>query len=294
MPDGFPYVLASDEVVVPGAWFTDLGAGRQPIPEYLPAWDLSSELSLERMLDIDLPRLRAETGLHESATLAVAVAYSTERLDGCLTRIELAGAEGVVPVSIEVVLSGAVMAGRVELVTSLFLAQSLEHSTQPVAWRRGSTLWRDTRKVRLHGDASQFPLEVVDFSAHGIDPSAPWFLQVAGDLSLPVMGSVQLLVNARFPHVVEALLHATSQEPVHLAIRSSLTADVGRTLVEHLLATDDEHQDWPDESLGDVLRKLATGHMHGDANHLRGKRDTDAAGWASNAAAAFGLLHGME
>ncbi len=293
MPDGFPYVVASDEAVSAGAWFTDLGGGRQPIPEYLPAWDLTSSLSVERMVDVDLPRLRAQTGIDENAGLAVSVAYSTERLDGCLTRIELSGAEGVVPVSIEVTLSGALMSSRVQLVTSLILTGSAGHVAGPVAWRAGSTLWRDSRSVRLHGDATQFPLEVVDFSAHGINPAAPWFLQLAGDLSLPVMGSVQLLVNTRFPHVVDALVHAASREPLHVAIRSSLTADVGRTLVEHLLATDDEHQDWPDDSLGDALRKLAAGNMHGDANYLRGQRDSDASGWSSEAAAAFGLMHGI-
>jgi hypothetical protein len=155
-------------------------------------------------------------------------------------------------------------------------------------------LWRDSKTVRLHGDASQFPLEVVDFSAHGINPSAPWFLQVNSDLDMPVMGAVQLLVNARFPKVVEALVQAASNDPVHVAIRSSLTADVGRTLVEHLIAMDEESQDWPDESLGDVLRKLARGQMHGDATHLRGQRDTDAAAWASDSAAAFGLMHGLD
>ena len=294
MPDGFPYILASEAAVAAGAWATDLGGGRQPVPEFLPAWDLSSTLDLERSIDIDLPRLRADTGVSSAAKLALTVAFSTERLDGCLTRLDLPNAsEDTVPVLVDVSLPGRLMSGRVEVVTSVILAETLPRGTAPVAWRKGSVLWRDAKKVRLHGDATQFPLEVVDFEAHGINASSPWFVQLSPDLSLPVMGSVQLLVNARFAVVVDALQQASMADPVHEVILSSLNADVGRTLVEHLLVFDDDHADWSDESLGDVLRKLASSQLGRDVRALRGRRDSDASGWSSDTAAAFGLMGGL-
>src|SRR5687768_10380280 len=86
MPDGFPYRLASDESVAAGAWATDLGAGLQPVPEYLPAWDLTSELRLQRTIDIDMGRLREETRLGSEAQLALSITFSTERVDGPLAR----------------------------------------------------------------------------------------------------------------------------------------------------------------------------------------------------------------
>jgi hypothetical protein len=185
------------------------------------------------------------------------------------------------------------MSGRVEIVTSVILADGTDPVPGPVAWRRGSILWRDSKKVRLHGDATQFPMEVVDFEAHGIDPAAPWFVQMHSDLTMPVLGSVQLLINRRFPRVVDALQNVSSTDPTDVAIRSILTTDVGRTLVEHLLSLEDETQDWPEESLGHVLRQLAASRFGSDARSLRGRRESDAAGWAVDNAASFRLLAGV-
>jgi len=161
---------------------------------------------------------------------------------------------------------------------------------KPVAWRRGSVLWQEAKKVRLYGDSSQFPLMEVDFKEFDLEPAAPWFVQVGSDLELPVMGSILLYLNQRFPLVIEAVKELGPDRPELAVIRSLLYADVGRVLADTAVTHDEITDDWPEESLGAVLSALLAGRFNQPPHELRILRDNDPAEWAALLEARFGLL----
>src|SRR5262249_47303958 len=145
-------------------------------------------------------------------------------------------------------------------------------------------------RVRLYGDASRFPVTTVDFADHGLDPAAPWWLEIGSELELPAMGAVQLLLNSRFPLVVEAARDLDPARPELAVLRSSLYADIGRTLVEHALAREDVQQEWPEDSLGEILVGLLAARFREPLPDLRALRHRDPAAWSARLAATFGLF----
>ena len=151
-------------------------------------------------------------------------------------------------------------------------------------------LWQDTKKVRLHGDSSQFPLSVVDFAEADLDPGAPWYVDLGNDLELPAMGAILLLLNERHPLVVAAAKDPSSERPELAVIRSVMFADVGRTLVEYALGQEDLERDWPDDSLGAVLKAVIKSYFGQSVAELRLLRDTDPVRWSATAASSLGLL----
>jgi hypothetical protein len=263
--------------------------GEQALPEWLPYWDVSQALTVSRQLEIDLTRVRSESNLAHDVSLRLSVVFASD-FESDLWSATFNEPGGQLPVHLDVELDGHLLGGTVVLVTSLVLAESGQPSAGPVAWRRGSILWRDLKKVRLYGESSQFPLMDVDFAAAHLDPFAPWFLQIGSDLELPAMGSICLFLNERFPLVLTAARDFAADRPELATIRSILYASVGRVLVEAALGHDDIEEDWPDESLGAVLRAVLQSRMSQPADELRILRDQDPAVWSAMLESAFGLL----
>jgi hypothetical protein len=104
------------------------------------------------------------------------------------------------------------------------------------------------------------------------------------------MGAIQLLLNSRFSLVTAAARNLETDQPELAVVRSQLFADVGRTLVEFALARDEPHREWPDDSVGSVLRSLLASHFHESTQDLQRLRDQDPTAWAAKLAASFGLL----
>jgi hypothetical protein len=289
MGDARPYMGASADAVRAGAWRL-VGADRdEPLSDWLAAWDLSLTLHARRQVEVDLDRVFKETQLPSGSRLVVSVVYTSEFEDEAW-RISLDDSTGVVPLEIDVELDGPLLGSSLTLNTSLVLAENGLHEDRPVAWRRGSVLWQDPKRIRLYGDSSQFPLMEVDFVEFNLDPAAPWFVQVGADLNLPAMGSILLLLNDRFPLVTEAAKEFEADRPELKVIRSMLYADVARTLVEVALGHDDLLEEWPDDSLGDVLATLVQSRFNDPPHELRQLRDQDPAAWDALVAARFGLL----
>jgi len=196
---------------------------------------------------------------------------------------------GTLHPEIAIEIPGRLLGSTVTLSTALILREETPQTEGPVAWRRGSILWRDLKKTRLYGDASQFPVTEVDFADCGLDASAPWFLEIGAELELPAMGAVQLLLNSRFPLVVAAAREQGDDRPDLAVVRSQLFADIGRTLTEFALAQDKIEQEWPEDSLGSVL-STALRRFREPVSDLRRIRDHDPPAWAAKMAASFGLL----
>jgi hypothetical protein len=290
MGDAFPYLTPSADTVRGGAWTMAIGDGTTtPLPDWLPAWDVSQELHALRQIEIDLDQVYAESRVQSSIPLGLSVVSVSEYEEEVYgTTFEATG--GMLRSEIEVDLAGRLLGANVTLSTNLILRAEAPRSDAPIAWRRGSVLWGDSRKIRLYGDVSQFPVTEIDFSDCGLDPAAPWFLEIGTELDLPAMGSVQLLLNSRFPLVVAAARHIDGDRPELAVVRSQLFADVGRTLVEFALTRDEIEQEWPEDSLGEVLSAALATRFPEPLVDLRSLRDHDPQMWSARVAAAFGLL----
>jgi hypothetical protein len=281
-----PYRVASEGVSA-GAWTMREGETQVAIGEWLPVWDVSQVFAAQRHVELDLDAVYTATGLATRTALSLAVSYVSD-FEGDAARVELKGQTGLVPVNIDIELAGAMLGASVALHSRLSLDVDLEPDGSPRAWRRGSVLWEDTKRIRLYGESSQLPIMEVDFRIAGLNPAAPWYLDLGADLELPTMGAILLLLNDRFPLVGLAARDFDPERRDLAVVRTAIRADVARTLVEFALAQDDLERDWPDESLGAVLAALV--RRMGRPGELRVVRDRDPHKWAAECAATFGLL----
>jgi hypothetical protein len=287
--DAAPYITPSDDVVRAGAWTTAHDDDTvTALPAWLPHWDISHELKLGRVLEIDLDALYEQTRIPPATRLAISVVFASEFEDDVFSD-QLEVTTGTANREIEIEIPGSRLGSTLSLVTALMLRDEARQTDQPLAWRRGSILWNDTKKVRLYGDGSQFPVSVVDFADCNLDAAAPWYLEIGSDLELPAMGGVQLLLNSRFPLVVAAAHGGDDDRPELAVVRSALFADIGRTLVEHALSQDNLDRDWPDDSLGVVLAAQLR-RFREPATDLRRLHDDYPSQWSAKIAAAFRLL----
>lgn len=292
MGDAPPYVVPDSDAIRAGPWTTVADGERRRLPEVLPNWDVSSSLTLERDLSFDSAELR-RAEMPDGARFKILVTYESD-FNGVVTAIEFElGDSGETPVSIQATIPGRLLGDLVRFATVVTLSNSLPRRDGPSVWRQGSVIWRDEKRVRLHGDSSRFPVAVVDFAALGLDTRLPWHLDLDPDLSAPAMGAIQLLINQRFERVVEAAQDQDESRVDLNAIRSVLSADLGRTMIEHLLVTDEGRTEWPEDSLGDVLRALLGSRFRESRTNLEAERVNQPSEWRDRLASSFYLMHGI-
>lgn len=289
MGDALPYFTPAAEAVQAGAWSTSQGSTDVALPEWFPAWDISHHLIAARRIEINLDQVYAATRIPTSSHLGLSVVFVSDfEHQVYASTFEQDGGSTVSEIAVDI--PGQLLGPLVTLSTGLVLRDPGVRDEGPIAWRRGSVLWNDVKKVRLYGDESQFPITEVDFADWNRDPSAPWFVEIGPDLELPAMGAVQLLLNSRFPLVIAAARGDEGGRPELAVVRSQLFADIGRTLIEFALAQDDLEQDWPDDSLGAILTAAVTSRFREPISDLRLLRLQDPPAWAAKTAGAFGLL----
>jgi hypothetical protein len=292
MPDARPYRVADRDSVRAGAWSMTTPTGERALPEWLDTWDLGRRLDVRRRLVLDGEAFRRSTALTQESALAIGVVLATQSFTMTIARERVRLIDGAMTIDLTAELSGRLAADVATLRTTVTLDEAPASSAPRTATRRGSVLWQDRCVVRLHGDSSQFPITVIEFGkADGFDAAAPWQLDLGTDLERPAMGMVRLFVNRRFAHVVEGLT-GDVDGPGAALLRSMMFADVGRTLVERALSIDDLESDWPEESLGAVLRDL-TARLSVPLDALRKERETDPMAWAARCHATFRSTEGL-
>ena len=297
MPDALPYRSASDNSVRAGAWTLVTDGDAHPMPVWLEVWDYAMPIEARREIEIDGELLTAETALAPDTQVAVGVNW---RVDSSAVNGPIVGprglrlSDGTRLVDLELMLAGDQLGPAVEFETFVMLESVTRRPDGPIACRPGSVLWRDKKKLKLLGNESQFPLATVNFALHGLPPGTPWTLMVDNELEAPVMGQVQLLVNERFPAVVAAV--RGEDQPSAAAIRSALQVDVGRMLVERALCDEEllSRSEWPDESLGQVLRTLVASRVRGPLKDLKSQMENDPVGWSARMNESFRLFADVE
>jgi len=252
-----PHRTADSSAVTWGGWWIRLNGQRRPVEDTLPGWDYASELTVELQPSIDWSTVAEQTGVGDPAGVDVVIL-----LDCPATGMRFTSAQPVATLlssdSNVMVLEppSTQLADAVRLSAHLAVNRSTIDAESGAVVRIGSRLaWSDPRTVRLEGENPRFPTEAVSFSQLGLE-DALWTLQVRfTDLQESFLGGVRLLVNTDHPSSAALLdtdhSHWSVLQPV-------LKMDIARQLLLHVSfeAFDLTDQNWPEESVRDVLEHL--------------------------------------
>jgi len=246
-------------VVSANPWSLLLRDEEVPLPDAIDDWDYNLDLILRREIVIDTVGARAQCQLPADASLALAVIWRSTG-SGLFGRVayQAIPTSGALTQRLDVTIAGKDVGGVLVVETALVLADSFNGGNTLAPHRAGSMLWNDRVTTRLQGDASQFPIAVVDFSRTSLPEDAAWHLDISGSLESAAMGSLLLLVNERNRTVADAFGRAGNPRPGDRLALSAVYADVARTLVEHALASEEftDEAEFDDETLGAMLRDL--------------------------------------
>lgn len=255
----YPYLRPSSSVVSARPWSLVLRDEEVLLPDAIDDWDYNFDLVLRREVVIGTHDARAQCRLPADAPLALAVTWRSTG-SGLFGRVAYQDVPttDVFTHRLEVTIAGKDVGGTLVIETALVLSHPFGGGETLAPRRAGSVLWNDRVTTRLQGDASQFPIAVVDFSRTSLPEDAAWHLDISGSLESAAMGSLLLLVNERNKTVTDAFGRAANPRPGDRLALSAVYADVARTLVEHALASEEftDDAEFGDETLGAMLRDL--------------------------------------
>lgn len=258
-PKAVPYLMPPETAVAIQPWsFTD-GA---EVGDRLDHWDPFVELDLVRIVEVDLDETRRACQLSEHAAFALVATWSSNRtrITGDGTVVELGSLRGTVRTAVALSVPGSEAGGRLALRTRLVLRYPGEYPS-PISPRRiGAILWEDEVGLAVEGGAARFPITAADFSAIAYCPDdAAWFLEWdPGDLDAPVLGGMRLLVNSGHESLPQ-MLRSGSSDPRATVLRSFVTFDVARSLIEGALRSDrfvDDPEGFEDGTIGRMIFEL--------------------------------------
>lgn len=291
----YPYRRAAAGSVTMAEWSLKSEEGEAvPLPAFIPDWDFQKDLSLETVVGVDLDAVRASAALPDEAEVALSVIWSStgSGLRRLADRVPLNGG-GTRSAQLSFTVAGSDSGGVLSVETQLVLVKALENPIPAGPRRAGSVLWRHEAKVRLQGDASQFPMAVVDFKKAGYPENAPWYLDIGPNLEAATMGAVVLLVNSGTPTVLNALRRADRASYAERLIQSAMRQDVVRLMVERAVADDELTDDsrFEPDTLGHMLLGLLRTFLPGTSlTSLRMTRLTDPALFSAKIQHAVGLF----
>ncbi len=248
-----PYLVADPQAVSFPGWTLASGDTPGPLPETLPDWDYNTDLVVGSVLDLDRSRIEQDTGVAASAPLRVVVSWRS--VDGRIgTTAHIADLGDASHLRLDVVLPGADLGPEIDLWVRLVLGKDIDGAGPGVAHLAGSILWEHSMHLVLAGDASRFPISVVDFAAYGLDPDAGWALQAPASLDAPVLGEFALLLNAGDTSLVTSLTGPTTQELAVQAMFEQVTVRLLEIAVERVDELDEAS--WEPGTFGAVLAAL--------------------------------------
>lgn len=247
----YPHRVASESSVAWGGWWRLVESGREPIEGPLSGWDYAAHEVLGISVEIEEDEFIRSTGVNaasDAKVVAIADCASVQQRF-----------RGVAPLSgsvtdVEIAIPAGEAAMELRLSAHIVLGEALHEAPPRVARVAGARLASSpSHTVRLEGDASRFPTEVIPFSELGFD-SAPWTVMTTyTDLDDSFMGGVRLLVNMENPL---GRMAARSEAPPFVAALMRL--EVTRLLIAG--AADDVLRErriqYAEGSVGEVLEAL--------------------------------------
>jgi hypothetical protein len=215
---------------------------------------------------VDAERFARETGLDlQDVGLSVSWTSSTTTMTDAAPPVffDLSGAAIV-----DLLLVGERVSGVVTLRTTVSLLRLTSRQMTGVAAIPGSILAEDVRRVVLEKNSAMFPVHVIDFAHTRLSPTASWHLETSTDLAAPFYGTFRVLINERDRELGGAVVRG-AKDKRQQALVDELHAGVAAMLLElalHLSEELREREQWPADSVGDVLaRTLAVSPLSGSA-----------------------------
>jgi len=233
-----PYRTPKPERLTLGSWSMHIDEDVQPFLSFLAHWDPAVTITTIIPAQVDSRGVSADCGLDSDAQLRLAVLWNSPGTMLC-GRGEVFDFDCYESVNylLHISVEGTLIAQMVNFTVQLLLL-SPGRSTQPFApIQPGSILVSQTQTIRLEGEGSRFPVEVIDFGPTPYASGAGWALYWdEDDLHQTLLGSARLYINRRHEAVVRAVSrHRQENDGIWEAIRF----DIARTLIYRSLQNDD-------------------------------------------------------
>jgi len=270
----WPYLRAADKRIKSSGWMIKLGDKERELGETLKDWDPSTNLMLKRPLRIDVPAIYEDCRLPPEARVRLLVSWHCDgtTLRGVGDRIDLSPHDKQ-SFTLGMQINAQQISSSLKLQTTLVLANELP--PRPiVAFRPGTTLWEDKHELLLEGEGSRFPMHVTSFKEAHLPTKAAWTLEWdLEDLELPVLGSLQLLLNEDHPKIKQLI--SVPDEPTSHLMMALIQFDVARQMIRTSLENSDfvmaydEGNYWPKGSVGATVHALMKTFSRDSAASLR-------------------------
>lgn len=259
---GVAFLRPAADAVQAEDWLLHQDGELQGWPDLIPDWDYNLDIEVSRTVVVDAGRVRQECRLPEDCKLAVAAVWqaSGTALRGLIGSCVLTDDAVPQQVSVRGVVPGREAAGALTVRMQLLLSRSSTVEALLVPSLAGTVLWEDSWQLNLEGEASRFPIEVVDFQSVLWAPAgAGWHLAWnPHDLRLPLSATLTLYINAAHSGVLGAV-SGRSRNSESDAIRAAIYYDVGRALVRGALNSAEFMEDpdgFSEGTLGSAVRNL--------------------------------------
>ncbi|MEU0484830.1 hypothetical protein ABZ260_37325 [Streptosporangium sp. NPDC006013] len=258
-----PYLVPRQGTVVWEPWFLLDAEEWRPMPEAVDGWDPGTDLRAARRVRVDVARFVQETGLH-LADVALTVSWTSSTTD--MTEAALAARfDPNGTALIHTTLVGERLSGILSLRSTISLTRATVERGVGVATVPGSVLAEHLQRVVLESMSSMFPVHEIDFAHTRLSPTASWHLETSTDLTAPFYGTFRVLINKHDRELRTAVTRG-AKDRRQQALLDELQAGVAAMLLElalHLRAELDEREEWPPDSVGDVLvRTFAASPLH--------------------------------
>ncbi len=233
----FPFFTLQDSSVLAQDWKIAIGRGDLlDAAEWLPDWDASIPLRLNRSFGIDFNAAARDLEIDPGA-LKLVVTLRIGSGQGRLSRSILARECRILDVDepvtvLETVVDGSQLSSILDLHLDVTLASDCVAGSELSPSRKGDRVWRDTARIRLEGEEPRLPIEVADLSSFlsGVAALAPWYLEWSPrDWTRDFHGAVRLYLSSSHESFISRI---EAEDPEILRI---LMADVMSQVCETLL-----------------------------------------------------------
>ncbi|WP_203884748.1 hypothetical protein [Planotetraspora kaengkrachanensis] len=226
-----------------------------PLPDAVDGWDPGTDLRTARRVQIDVDRFVQETGLHlGDVALIISWTSSTTGMTEAAPPVRFDPLGAAV---LDTVLVGERLSGILTLRSTISLVHPPTGRGVGVAAIPGSVLAEHVQRVVLESMSSMFPVHEIDFTHTRLSPTASWHLETSTDLIAPFYGTFRVLINKRDRELTAAVARG-GKDKRQQALLDELQSGVAALLLElalHLRTDLSEREEWPPDSVGDVLAR---------------------------------------
>jgi hypothetical protein len=250
-----PYLVPAPGTVVMHGWEM-YDTEWVPMPAEFEGWDAGTDILLRRRVDVDLVKLRSETGLGPYQTvLSTSWTSSTTGMRDASHPVPLPSSGAAL---LQPRLAGSRIGGAVDIRTTLCVsAMPPAGAGLGAAQYPGSVLAEDFDTIVVDRGSLLFPVDSIDFARTRLPPDASWHLETSIDLMLPFFATFRLLINSKDTELFQAVTRG-NRDRRQRALLDELESGVAGLITEIAIHLQEELRDnvWPSDSVGDVLSRV--------------------------------------